>query len=243
VRKGVAMPITLLERDPTSTIPLHDEQFDGHYPWVRPAGAWLPDGLDWGREYLDWFYDTMASPPYAHRIAAGGIWGGFDDSLAPWGQKRYMARHTQEGARVLHKTRELAVDAGARVTILETWNDIEEGTDHEYTGLEAPTDNMTVEMDVSDPEILMRSSPLQVTWDSDLGARPLQLYKDGKIFYERIHSPGVFLELVPGCAYEVKIWVGPKPIAKTIKVRHEDPIPGVTPVEVPDAVCRLRPAQ
>jgi hypothetical protein len=243
VRKGVAMPITLLERDPTSTIPLHDEQFDGHYPWVRPSGPWLPSGLDWGREYLDWFYATMASPPYGHRIAVGGIWGGFDDMLAPWGQDRYMARHTVEGARVLHKTRELAVNAGARVTILETWNDIEEGSDHEYTELEAPTDNMIVDMELLDPEILVRSSPMQVTWHASRGGLPLQLYKDMKLFYERTHSPGVFLKLVPGCAYEVKIWVGGTPIAKTIKVRHEDPIPGVTPVEVPDAVCRLRPAQ
>jgi hypothetical protein len=241
VRQGIAVPITLLERDPTSTIPFHDEQFDGHYPWVRPTGLWLPNGRDWGRDYLVWFYETMASPPYANRIAAGGIWGGFDDSLIPppWGQNRYMARHTENDTRVLHETRQLAVNA--RVTILETWNDIEEGTDHEYTDLDAATDDMIVEMEPPDRGILVRSSPLQVTWDPVLGDLTLQLYKDSALFYEHTHSPGVFLNLAPGCAYEVKIWVAGTPIAKTIKVRHQDRIPGVTPVDVPNANCAAVP--
>ena len=55
--------------------------------------------------------------------------------------------------------------------------------------------------------------------------------------YSTTHSPGVFLNLVSGCAYELKLWIGASALAKTIKIRHRDPIPGVTLVDVPSAAC------
>ena len=92
---------------------------------------------------------------------------------------------------------------------------------------------MLVDMEDPRPEILLRSSPIRVTWDGSRGDATLQVYRDGLVIYEQTHSPDVDLSLAPGQVYEIKIWMrSAPPLAKTIKIRRQDPVPGVTPIAV-----------
>jgi hypothetical protein len=62
---------------------------------------------------------------------------------------------------------------------------------------------MVVDMETSDPEILVRSSPLQVRWNAAPGDLLVQIYRDSlpEPIDGQSHSPGVVLQLVSGCAY------------------------------------------
>jgi hypothetical protein len=196
--------------------------FDAFYAWVAPSGGtWDPNGMEWGKAYLRWFYSTMRSEPYASKLTVGGVWPGFDDSLAPWGSRRFMSRQERH---VWDRTWALAASYRAPIVMIATWNDFEEGTDVKF-GV-----RMAVDMEAAASDVLLRSSPLQVNWDQARGDGVVQVYSNGTVIYEQRHFPGVFLSLQPERAFELKVWVRdcPMPLAKTVKIRREDPIPHST---------------
>jgi hypothetical protein len=208
-------PVKLLDRDPNPMDPTHDAVFDGFYAWVYPgAVGWDPKGTAWGEPYLQWFYSTMASMDYAGKIAVGGVWPGFDDSLAPWCQGRYMAR---TGGAVYQATWDLATASGVGTVMIATWNDFEEGTDIEY-GID-----MVVDMDPGLPPSLLRSSPVEVTWTPG-GGDVFQIYQDCALICEGSPAPPLLLKLLPGVAYELKLWQGPQPQTIVVKARRPPPI-------------------
>jgi hypothetical protein len=130
VRSQLGITVTLLDKDPDPDHLGHDAQFDGFYAWVQPtAGEWLPDCTEWGEGYLTWFYNTMASPPYAEKGTVGGVWPGFDDSLAPWGSGRCMSRRCGQTWR---DTWRFVKQYKPPIVMIQTWNDFEEGTDVEF---------------------------------------------------------------------------------------------------------------
>jgi hypothetical protein len=227
IRNHLSSSVTLIDWDPNPKEQEYDDYFDGFYAWVKPTnGEWHPEGLEWGREYLEWFYRTMQSKPYENKVAVGGVWPGFDDSLAAWSENRFMARF---GTRTHDKTLKLAKDSNVQYIMVSTWNDFEEGTDIEY-GV-----HMRVDMDDPDPELLIRSTPVMVCWSSDIGCAPLQVYTRGAAepIYDQQHCPGVYLSLTPGNIYELKIWTsGSTFLNKWIKIRRFDPLPDADPVLV-----------
>ena len=152
---------------------------------------------------------------YARKLTIGGTWPGFDDQLEPWTENRYISR--QNGL-VYNKTWALARQNHVPVIMIATWNDFEEGTDIEF-GV-----RMTVDMEDPDPALLIRSSPLTVTWNPDRGEAVVQVYQGGTLIYDQAHSSGVSLELESQLTYEIKIWVSgsPEVIAKWVKIRSYD---------------------
>jgi hypothetical protein len=224
VRNELSTKITLIDEDPNPNDSDHDDNFDGFYAWVQAtSGKWDTDGKEWGEEYLNWFYSTMNSEPYANKVTVGGVWPGFDDRLASWGKNRYMSRQKRQ---IYDKTMALAKEYDVPIVMIATWNDFEEGTDIEF-GVE-----MIVDMEDPYPELLVRSSPVEVKWDPNRGDAVLQVYKDGEMIHNQNHSSGVLIALESGSKYELKIWVSgaPTPIAKWIKIRSQDPIPNTSPI-------------
>jgi|CXWL01.1.fsa_nt_gi hypothetical protein len=208
-------PVVLLDRDPNPLDPTHDAAFDGFYAWVWPGAAgWDSKGAAWGEPYLQWFYSTMATTDYAGKIALGGVWPGFDDSLAPWCLHRYMAR---TGGAVYQATWDLATASGVEIVMIATWNDFEEGTDIEY-GID-----MVVDMDPGLPPSLLRSSPVEVTWTPGAGD-VFQIYQNCALICEGSPTPPLTLGVLPGIAYELKLWQGPQPQTVVIKARRPPPI-------------------
>lgn len=221
--RSALVPMTLLDQDPNPDDPAHDAHFDGFFAWVQPSAAgWADDCSEWGGAYLQWFYATMASESYASKVAVGGAWPGFDDSLAPWGLGRCMSRR---GTRVWNRTRQLG--AGAGLMMIATWNDYQEGTDIEAGVL------MDLDLEEAAPLTAIRSTPLRVTWDPRRGKGVVQVYDQGRVIYEASHAPGVWLRLQPASTYEVKVWTdGAPPLARWVRTRRHDPVPGVTAVPV-----------
>jgi len=132
VRSQLGITITLLDEDPNPDDRPHDAHFDGFYAWVQPAAStWLTDGTEWGHDYLTWFYNVMTglSPTYTNKVAVGGVWQGFDDSNAPWGQNRYMWPRCGQTWR---DTWQLANQYNPPYVMIDTWNDFEEGTGIEF---------------------------------------------------------------------------------------------------------------
>jgi hypothetical protein len=130
VRNQLGITVTLFDKDPNPDDLEHDAQFDGFYAWVQPTGGeWSPDCTEWGEGYLTWFYNTMASPTYAEKGTVGGVWPGFDDSLAPWGSGRCMSRRCGQTWR---DTWWFVEQYNPPIVMIETWNDFEEGTDVEF---------------------------------------------------------------------------------------------------------------
>ena len=106
------------------------DEFDGFYAWVNPGSkGWLPNGSDWGEQYLRNFYVTMNSK-YPDKIAVGAAWPGFDDSRAPWSRNRRMdARCGKTFEDTLRMFRAYYNDDHPLPFLLiDTWNDYEEGT-------------------------------------------------------------------------------------------------------------------
>lgn len=104
--------------------------FDGYYAWVQPGDkGWAPDGRNWGEQYLDNFYKTMASK-YPDKIIVGGAWASFDDSKAPWGLNRHIsARCGQTYTDTFNFWRkDFPPGEVPPFVMVETWNDHEEGT-------------------------------------------------------------------------------------------------------------------
>lgn len=223
VRNELGTPITLIDNDPNPDDLSHDNAFDGFYAWVQ--AEWDSDGKKWGEGYLNWFYSTMNGGLYAKKVMVGGVWPGFDDLLASWGKNRYISRQNR---RIYDKTMALAEEYNVPIVMIDTWNDFEEGTDIEF-GVE-----MIADMEDHDPELSVRSSPVEVKWDTNRGKAVLQVYKNGNLIYDQNHSSGVLIALESRSKYELKIWVSgsPTPIAKWIKIRSQDPIPNTSPIIV-----------
>jgi hypothetical protein len=132
VRARLGITITLIDKGPNPGDPQHDAYFDGFYAWVQPAAStWLTDGTEWGHDYLTWFYNVMTglAPTYTNKVAVGGVWPGFDDSAASWGQNRYMWPRCGQTWR---DTWQLANQYGPPYVMIDTWNDFEEGTSIEF---------------------------------------------------------------------------------------------------------------
>jgi hypothetical protein len=108
----------------------YQDDFAGSYAWVQPGpGGWAADGSNWGEQYLEYFYKTMKDK-HPDKIVIGGAWPGFDDSAAKWG----LNRHISSGC---GKTLDATLNFYQRYfdgtnlppfTLIETWNDYEEGT-------------------------------------------------------------------------------------------------------------------
>jgi len=96
-------------------------------PGCSPA---LADGRRWqqlGRAYLENFYKTMQKHP--DKIAVGGAWPGFDDSAAKWvltATCKVLRQTLDQNAEFLSAL--LRQLQAASVSLIETWNDYEEGT-------------------------------------------------------------------------------------------------------------------
>lgn len=134
VRNQLGITVTLFDKDPNPDDPTtHDAHFDGFFAWVQPTNppagpSWTEDGTEWGEGYLKWFYCTMTNE-YTDKITIGGVWPGFDDALASWGEGRYMSRRCGQTWR---DTWSIATFYAPPIVMIDTWNDFEEGTDIEY---------------------------------------------------------------------------------------------------------------
>jgi hypothetical protein len=129
VRQQLGVTVTLLDKDLDLSDSNYDNQFDGFYPWVRPDdGQWFPDGSNWGRKYLKEFYTNMTTGKYANKITIGGVWPGFDDRLASWGERRTISRRCGQ---TWSDTLQIAKQYNPPYILISTWNDFEEGSDIE----------------------------------------------------------------------------------------------------------------
>jgi hypothetical protein len=107
--------------------------FAGSYAWVQPGqGGWMPDGSNWGQQYLENFYKTMRDK-HPDKIAIGGAWPGFNDSVAKWGLNRHMQSACGKTFDSTLNMYEHYYDSANPLPFLlvETWNDYEEGTEIE----------------------------------------------------------------------------------------------------------------
>jgi hypothetical protein len=105
--------------------------FAGSYAWVQPGqSGWMPDGSNWGQQYLENFYKTMRDK-HPDKIAIGGAWPGFDDSVAKWGLNRHMQSACGKTFDATLNMYEHYFDSANPLPFLliETWNDYEEGTE------------------------------------------------------------------------------------------------------------------
>ena len=109
--------------------PPYVKDFDGQYAWVHPSRKWMPDGSDWGQEYLQNFYMKMKNK-YPDKIVVGGAWPGFNDTRASWSLNRHMdTRCGKTFEDTLSMFRRYYDDAHPLPFIMiATWNDYEEGT-------------------------------------------------------------------------------------------------------------------
>ena len=126
VNKWNPAPILIQENLPAA----YADAFDGFYAWINPGKpGWSAAGSNWGRQYLDGFYETMQSK-YPDKIIVGGAWSTFDDSKASWGLNRHIsARCGQTFSDTLNLWRDkFPSDQHIPFMMLETWNDYEEGT-------------------------------------------------------------------------------------------------------------------
>ena len=106
------------------------EAFDGYYAWVNPGDkGWAPDGSNWGAQYLDNFYRTMASK-YPDKIIVGGAWASFDDSKAHWGLNRHISARCGQTFKDTFDfwRKDIPASEPPPFVMVETWNDHEEGT-------------------------------------------------------------------------------------------------------------------
>jgi hypothetical protein len=106
------------------------DAFDGFYAWVKPGErGWSADGSNWGREYLQGFYQKMREQ-YRNKIAVGAAWPGFNDRKASWSLNRYMdarcGKTFEESLRLFRRYYTSADPLPFLMVV--TWNDYEEGT-------------------------------------------------------------------------------------------------------------------
>jgi hypothetical protein len=120
--------------------------FDGFYAWVQPGSeGWKRDGSNWGRDYLESFYNRMTTE-YPNKIAVGAAWPGFDDSRASWSRNRHMAdrcgKTFEDSVRLFR--RYYSESNPLPFLMVVTWNDYEEGTAIERGFSRCGTENSSV---------------------------------------------------------------------------------------------------
>jgi len=102
--------------------------FDGYYPWVHPGSkGWAPNGENWGKDYLESFYQRMKGQP--DKITVGTVWPGFDDSKASWSLNRRIddrcGKTWDDTMQLFHSYNQIRP---MPFLLIATWNDYEEGT-------------------------------------------------------------------------------------------------------------------
>ena len=103
------------------------------YPWVQPGGEWHAEGLNWGKGYLNYFYDQVNKFETKYSFVVGGVWAGFDDRKnTSWGGNRLISR---QNGKVYDNTWNYIHNYEGKLpmdyVVLETWNDWNEGTEIE----------------------------------------------------------------------------------------------------------------
>lgn len=120
-------PLLIYADDPPAQ---YAKDFDGEYAWVHPSQAWMSDGRDWGKGYLEVFYTKMEHKP--QEISIGGVWPGFNDVKASWSLNRHMDRRCGKTFEdTLQLFREYDAIHPMPFLMIATWNDYEEGTEIE----------------------------------------------------------------------------------------------------------------
>lgn len=108
----------------------YPDAFDGYYAWINPGPkGWQPDGSDWGKEYLDNFYNIMVSK-YPNKMIVGGAWASFNDSKASWSLNRNISARCGQTYKETFNFWKDYVPANQPIPfiLVETWNDYEEGS-------------------------------------------------------------------------------------------------------------------
>ncbi|MBD3377363.1 T9SS type A sorting domain-containing protein, partial [candidate division KSB1 bacterium] len=96
---------------------------DGVYPWIMATdNQWDPNGMEWGEDYLETFYQTYQE---VAPFAAGATWPGFDDREYVLGNNHYMDR---QDTLVYEWTWDKAFDYQPDWLMVETWNDFNRST-------------------------------------------------------------------------------------------------------------------
>lgn len=117
-------PILIYKDDPP---PQYAKDFDGIYAWVHPSHQWDPSGNDWGKDYLEKFYDKFRS---SGKITVGTVWPGFNDVKASWSLNRHMTRRCgetfEDTLKMFHRYDD--PEHPMPFMLIATWNDYEEGT-------------------------------------------------------------------------------------------------------------------
>jgi hypothetical protein len=118
-------PILIYKDDPP---PQYASDFDGYYAWVHPGSkGWVPDGKNWGEDYLQSFYAKMEKMP--DKIAVGTAWPGFNDAKASWSMNRHIDERCGKTLEdTLHLFRSYNQIRPMPFLMIATWNDYEEGT-------------------------------------------------------------------------------------------------------------------
>jgi hypothetical protein len=120
-------PVLLYVDDPP---PQYAKDFDGEYAWVHPSRGWMLNGSDWGKQYLEGFYQKMERKP--DKITVGGVWPGFNDTKASWSLNRHMDRRCGKTfEETLQLFRQYDAIHPMPFMMIATWNDYEEGTEIE----------------------------------------------------------------------------------------------------------------
>jgi hypothetical protein len=118
-------PALLLYKDDPP--PPYEKDFDGYYAWVHPGQEWNPQGSDWGKQYLEKFYDSMKNRP--GKVIVGAAWPGFNDTKASWSLNRHMDRRCgqtfEDTLKIFHN---YDSEQPIPFLLIATWNDYEEGT-------------------------------------------------------------------------------------------------------------------
>ncbi len=117
-------PILIYKDQPP---PQYAKDFDGLYAWVHPGRAWDPKGGDWGKEYLEKFYEKTQG---SGKMIVGGVWPGFNDTKASWSLNRHMDRRCgqtfEDTLKIFHRYDDS--EHPMPFMLIATWNDYEEGT-------------------------------------------------------------------------------------------------------------------
>jgi hypothetical protein len=115
------------------TEPYSFDPMDVLYPWVQTLdGVWDPMGLDWGESYLDTTYWRMNMLPDPGDLwfAMGAVWPGFNDKEWSMGLDRWMDRQdTLVYEETWRKIYEYNYPLSMPWVMVETWNDMNQGTD------------------------------------------------------------------------------------------------------------------
>ena len=120
-------PILIYKDNPPAE---YASAFDGEYAWVHPGPkGWVPDGSEWGEQYLKNFYEKMRDK-HPDQIAVGTVWPGFNDTKASWSLNRHIDRRCGKTFEdTLHLFRQYDVGQHQMpFMMIATWNDYEEGT-------------------------------------------------------------------------------------------------------------------